>query len=426
VTDRLRRGEAAAFTDLGRWLLVAGVAAAMITPRIAVAGIHLGVSDLLGLAGSSCWLAAWIIARTKPTPVGPARWPLLAVCAGVISLVASRDLRASLIGLAELIGIWVLPSLAVAGLFAVDVWRRRLLAAASAGALIAAATNVSAAVRIGFGNGLPQVWGAADGWQGYFQVCALAIAGPALVDALGRKRMGSIIGWSGAIALHASALLLTQTRGAWVAAIAGSAALGLVWRRAFAVAVGLVVTMGILITLGTDWGSVVRERILSVFRPEANLSGFDSSVIRAGLALTAANMFLRHPLTGIGLKSFPLALPYYAPNGLPLAVEMGPGQVLIPIQGPHSTYLSLLSETGIVGFLAIVGWVASAGLLAWRWTREHAGTSDRGRAYGASLCGLIGAIAAANLFSEMNASGSLPLVVFLALGSGLREDLRRA
>ncbi len=397
----------------------------MVTPRMAVGGVHLGVSDLLGVLGSGCWLASWIVARTKPAPVGAARWPILAVGAGVLSLAASSEPSASVIGLVELIGIWVLPTLAVVGLFDDDVWRRRLLTAVSAGALVAAVANLVVGVRIGFRNGLPQVWGAADGWQGYFQVCALAIAAPALVDALGRRRMQAIVGWSCAIALHSSALLLTQTRGAWVAAVAAAAALGLVWRRAFAVSVGLLTAMGILIVLGTDWSSVLRERILSLFRPEASLSGFDSSVIRAGLALAAANMFLHHPLTGIGLKCFPLALPYYAPTGLPLAVEMGPNQVLIAIQGPHSTYLSLLSETGIAGAVAIVGWVTSSWLRALRWSRSQSRDMGRGRVYGASLCGVVAAIAVSNLFSEMNASGSLPFVVFLALAGSLTADVQR-
>jgi O-antigen ligase len=423
--QRVRAGEAEAFSALGRWLLVAGVAAAMVTPRIAIGGIHLGASDVLGVLGSCCWLTSWIIARTRPTPVGVARWPLLAVGAGVISLAASGDPKSSVVGIVELIGIWVLPTLAVAGLFDTDAWRRRLLAGVSAGALVAAATNVLAGLRIGFHDGLPQVWGAADGWQGYYQVCALAIAAPMLVEALGRGRMQAVVGWSGAIALHASALLLTQTRGAWVAVIAVAAVLGLMWRRAFAVSVGLLATIGILVALGTVWGSVVRDRLLSVFHPEASLSGFDSSVIRAGLALTAVNMFLHHPLTGIGLKCFPLALPYYAPTGLPLAVEMGPGQVLIPIQGPHSTYLSLLSEAGIVGAVAIVGWVASSWLRALRWSRSQSGDVGRRRVYGASLCGVITAIAVSNLFSEMNASGSLPFVAFLALGGSLTADVER-
>jgi O-antigen ligase len=423
--QRARVGEVETLSDLGRWLLVAGVAAAMVTPRIAIGGIHLGASDVLGVLGSGCWLTSWIIARTRSTPVGAARWPLLAVVAGVISLAASGDPKSSVVGIGELIGIWVLPTLAVAGLFDTDAWRRRLLAGVSVGALVAAATNVLTALRIGFHDGLPQVWGAADGWQGYYQVCALAIAAPALVDALGRGRMPAIVGWSGAIALHASALLLTQTRGAWVAAVAVAAVLGLVWRRAFAVSVGLLISIGILIALGTDWGSVVRERLLSVFHPEASLSGFDSSVIRAGLALTAVNMFLHHPLTGIGLKYFAAALPYYAPTGLPLAVEMGPEQVLIPIQGPHSTYLSLLSETGIVGAIAIIGWVTSSWLRALRWSRGQSRNMGRGRAYGASLCGVIAAVAVANMFSEMNASGSLPFVAFLALGGSLAAHNER-
>jgi len=104
---------------------------------------------------------------------------------------------------------------------------------------------------------------------------------------------------------------------------------------------------------------VLKERAQSIFSLEAGLAGFDSSVIRLALVVTAWNMFQAHPLLGIGLKNFETALPLYAPTGMPLAVEMGPDHVLTVIQGPHSTYLSLLSELGLVGLIAFLCWELS-------------------------------------------------------------------
>ena len=384
--------------------------------------MHLGPSDVLGVLGSACWLIAWVQSRSEKARVGIATWPLMALLAGAISLVASIDLRGSSLGLIELAMLWVLPTLAVAGLFQAEHTRSQLLSSVSVGSLMAAVINIINAIRIGFSGGLPQVWGAADGFQGYFQVLGLAVAVPALITASTARKAAPVVLWVAAIGLHGSALLLTQTRGAWIAAVVAAGSMGLVWRRAFFAAAIPFGAVGLVVVFGTDWGLVIRERMLSVFRPEASLSGFDSSVIRIGLALTALNMFIQHPLTGIGLKNFPLALPYYAPGGLPLAVEMGPNQVLTPVLGPHSTYLSLLSETGILGGLAIVGWV----LAAW-WSASRTGWGERPqtaarRRLRTSLAAMVPTIAVFNLFGEMNASGTLPLVVFLTLALLMKEE----
>ncbi len=348
-------------------------------------------------------------------------WPALALVAGVVSMTATSDVGASLKGLVELFGLWVLPSLAVAGLMTSDSWRSRLLSAASAGSLLAAAINCIAALRLGFASGLPQVWGAADGFQGYFQVIGMAVAFPRLSGALSDRRIVGVVGWSVAIGLHALALVLTQTRGAWLAALVAAAVLGLIWSRTMAVIVGSVVVAAFALSLGADWTEVIRERARTLFQPEAGVSGFDSSLIRLALAASAWNMFRAHPLTGVGLKTFPLELPHYAPPGLPLAVQMGPDQVLTPIEGPHSTYLSLLSETGLLGAIAVTGWVALAWWAAYRWYRKQPPVGMLRRQFGASLLSAIGAIAVFAFLAEMNATGTVPLVVLLALAHTLRR-----
>src|SRR5439155_5236499 len=220
---------------------------------------------------------------------------------------------------------------------------------------------------MGLGGSLPQVWGAADGFQGYFQTLGITVALPRLASAVSANRLNGIVGWSSALVMHVAALLLTQTRGAWIAAVFVAAVLTVAHGRLlFAVTAVAFVGTFIAVGLSADWATLIRERVESVFRFEAGLSGVDSSIIRVALALTSLQMFVAHPLTGIGLKSFPLALPYYATDALPLAVAMGSGQVLTTIEGPHSTYLSLLAETGILGFVAFVGWVSSAWIAAYR------------------------------------------------------------
>ena len=424
----LSRSRSVAHTldDVGRWLLLCAIPSAMVTPSMSFGLVHLGLSDVLAVGGATCWVFAWASARSRPVSLGVAKWPLLALMAGVLSMTASVDYGASAKGLIELFGLWVLPSLAVAGLFTSDQWRTRLLSAASTGSLVAAAINSVSVLRVGLTGGLPQILGAAGGFQGYFQVLGIAVAFPRLATALSDRRVTRVAGWSAAVILHGVALLLTQTRGAWVAGLVATAVLGVVGKRAFFVAVGFALIAGLVVAVSADPATVIRERIHGVFQPEVSVSGFDSSVIRMALAATALTMFLAHPLTGVGLKGFVQALPYYAPAGLPLAVETGPDQVLTLIASPHSTYLSLLSETGILGGVAIVGWVAGAWWGTYKWTQEQPPVEVLRRQVGATLIGAIAGIGIFNLFGEMNASGAVPLTVLLALGYGLRgaEDQR--
>jgi len=382
--------------------------------------VHFGLSDVLAVCGAACWVLAWASAGSHRVMLSVAKWPSLAVVAGLLSMTASLDYWASTKGLVELLGLWVLPSLAVAGLFTSDVWRARLLSAASAGSLLAAAINIGSLVRAGFTGGLPQILGAAGGFQGYFQVLGMVVALPRLAAALSDRWVAGTAGWSVAVILHGFALLLTQTRGAWLAGVVAAAVLGFVWHRAFLLSVGFALIAGLVLALSADSVTVIRERIQSVFQPEARVSGFDSSLIRMGLAVTALRMFLAHPLTGVGLKNFAQALPYYSPAGLPLGVETGPGQVLTPIEGPHSTYLSLLSETGILGGVAVLGWVVTAWWVTYRWNHAQPHLEVLRRQVGASLTSGIAAVGIFNLFGEMNASSGAPLIVLLALGHGFR------
>jgi len=222
------------------------------------------------------------------------------------------------------------------------------------------------------------------------------------------------------LVVHCAALLLTQTRGAWIAAIFAAAVLGVTRRSVVVVLIGLAVVVTIFLGVSADWAALLRERMQSVFRFDASLSGFDSSVIRVALGISALQMFLSHPLTGIGLKGFTVALPYYAPDALPLAVAMGSDQVLTTIEGPHSTYLSLLAETGIVGLLAFVGWVTTSWVGAYRWYRSQSSRewTLRNR-FGFTVLGGVSAIVVFNFFGEMNASGAIPLIVWLSLAQGL-------
>ncbi len=392
VAETLRRA--------GRCLLLVALPVAMTTPRIEVSAIHFTLSDALGMLGGTCWLVSSLIRpRRRPWLIG-GKWPLLVLAAGSLSLISSPDPRATMLGVAELGALWLLPAIAVPNLFDSSGARQQLLGSIGLGSVLAAVANLWTATQVGFADGIPQVWGPADYYQGYFQVLGLSVAVPRLVGAITERHFRAGVLWTAAAILNCGALLIAQTRGAWLAAAAAMLTLVLLLRQ------------------------VVRERAQSIFSLQANLTGFDSSIIRIALALSAWRMFLAHPVVGVGLKAFPAVLPNYAPPGLPDAVEMGPNHILTPIEGPHSTYLRLLSETGLLGAVALVGWELQGVLCLYRQYRTTPARGSGSRTNVLTLIASVVVLVIYNFFSEMNATGALPLVCVLALSCRAPEPER--
>lgn len=400
----------------GTWLLAAGVVVTMVTPRLEVGGLHFSLGDVCGVLAGGCWFLSWATSRTEPACLR-AGWPLLVLVAGAVSVLSSASITASLMGLAELAALWLLLAVTVPNLLATTPAREQFLLAVSWGSGLAATRNLLAVAQLGLQQGIPQVWGAAGGFQGYFQVLGLTVAVPRLLAALSAGRFRAVVGWGGAVVLNVSALVATQTRGAWLAAIVATVVLAGV-RRRLAVVILPLVAVAAWVVSTADWAVMIRQRAVSVFRPEVGVAGFESSVIRIGLAEAAWNMFKAHPLTGIGLKNFPTALPLYAPSELPVSVAMGIEQTLNAIEGPHNTYLSLLAETGIVGAVALIGWVVTAFVRTARVNQGSVRTERRADLIRLSVLAGVAVVAVFNCFSEMNAAGALPLVGLLALGSG--------
>ncbi len=412
------------------WLILAAVVVAMTTPRVGLAGIRLTVGDVLGTIGCGFWLASLPFSADRPIAWRAARWPVVVLVVALASVLASGGSRAGLLGVVELCALWCLPALTLPNVIESADGVELVLRAVLIGSLLAATSNLIVAARIGFSDGVPVVWGPVDYFQGYFQVLGLAVAAPRLVVALGEGRGRAALGWTIAVVLNVSALLLTQTRGAWVAAALVVGLFAVLWRRGALLAFVVALVAGIIAALSPDFAAAAWGRVQSIFTFDARLFGFESSIGRLGLVITAWGMFVSHPWLGIGLKNFTNALPAYAPEGMPLDIEMGPNHVLTPIEGPHSTYLSLLAQTGLFGALALVAWVING---AWRQYRALRAVGARGRASSPQAVTLLAAVAVVavyNFFSELNETGALPLVYLLILATcsamGDRQEKLRA
>jgi O-antigen ligase len=220
----------------------------------------------------------------------------------------------------------------------------------------------------------------------------------------------------GAAGLLLAALLTSFSRGGWVGAIGGGAALILAsipllaprlrriaWRAAALVAgaVALVLALG-------GGGLLPESLAVRLSSITANLRIFDvrgvkitpenfAVVERMAHIQAGWNMFVRHPLTGVG------------PGNYSAAFEQTPGPGELPITArpwyvsrghAHNYYLNMAAEAGAIGAAAYVLLIGAVGLQAARAIRRARGMLWRAVAVGCA--GVVAAVAVHNIFENLH------------------------
>lgn len=139
--------------------------------------------------------------------------------------------------------------------------------------------------------------------------------------------------------LEAAALLFTYSRGAWLGFIASFCILAVLYERKLLI-VGLVLGIILLMLLP----HVILERLLSSFTLNDSSNSYRLFIWRGSLAMLKDTLFRG---VGLGAESF---------------VQVYPEYMIIQTPAPHahSTYLEMLIELGLLGFL-----VLAAFLLFW-------------------------------------------------------------
>lgn len=186
------------------------------------------------------------------------------------------------------------------------------------------------------------------------------------------------------------ALLLTMTRGAWVAAIAGLIAACILVRNKAVAVVAVVLVAGLVVfsfVYSSDEGRAMS--IPKFFSTEA-----DGNVsTRLVLWDIAWDMFLAHPIAGVGMGDYESG-----------AEEMLEGREVLTTVDSHNVYLQILATRGLIGFIPfVIFWVVLLREL-FRAKRRH----DRGSlewsyavgAIGATVAILFGALTELNIDDE--------------------------
>jgi putative inorganic carbon (hco3(-)) transporter len=187
----------------------------------------------------------------------------------------------------------------------------------------------------------------------------------------------------GVVALYMAAIFLTYSRGGFIGLVLVLALTGFRLYSRMAPLFLVVVLAGVLFYVGNYWK---RDEGFSDLGSDASFQQ-RIATIHAGY-----DMFLDHPVLGVGAGCFIIAWPLYAPKATYTKVALV----------NHNTFMQVLSETGVVGFLPFVLLMASAVLQAQsaiRMLREKGspytalGIALETAFYGFLVCGLSGGFA---------------------------------
>lgn len=205
---------------------------------------------------------------------------------------------------------------------------------------------------------------------GYGIVVALGLA----VVLRGRARAYLLA----AAALLAAPLLFSLSRGAAIATLAAVAAMllaaspRLAARSALFGLAAAVVLAGVLGGGAAGIGARLASIGTSASTPDSSVQG------RYNLWRAAAGMWRDHPITGVGLKEFATYRDAYGGLGLSSGSDVADptlGFQREPLLSPHNMYLLLLSEQGLLGFLALAGLLVAVTVMTVRRTVQARGTA---------------------------------------------------
>jgi len=223
--------------------------------------------------------------------------------------------------------------------------------------------------------------------------------------------------------LMLAAVACTFTRSVWLGTAAGvliALALALPGRWRLVVP-GCILAAGLLV-------SIVRLDALTSLRREDTAEDSRRSVsMRGAFTYVSWLMFCDRPLLGVGFGQFPTAkLPYLSDRSTDLDLESIRGYC------HHNTFLSLLTESGLIGlglYLAVLaGWAHTA----WFLVRSPA-APDWARAQGLLLLSVLALYACQGMFHELTYTPIDNALVFVLAGLSVwtraticrQETLRR-
>ena len=158
------------------------------------------------------------------------------------------------------------------------------------------------------------------------------------------KTQGSRIILSAALVVMVAALILTQSRGAWISLAISFAIIGVIFirRKTFNLqTVFIILLFAVIVFSFLYFGKdIISSRIYSIFAVQGEETSLQT---RLKIWQGTVDMIRSYPLTGVGIGDFIWAFPRFRPEGLNVQANAA-----------HNDYLQIAAETGIAGLLAMI------------------------------------------------------------------------
>lgn len=225
-------------------------------------------------------------------------------------------------------------------------------------------------------------------------------------------------GWQllllGAMGLMCVGVYFTYTRSTWIGLAGGFAVIPILhfprqWRPL------LIAGMLVVGSVGTI---AMGHKMMNMSRGDASAS--HSAYQRASFLYISMQMVADNPLLGCGFGRFyDQKMPYLSDRRQQIELES--------IRGleHHNTFLSILTETGLIGFVLFIGMLAAWGRAAWQLASD-AKAENWVRAHGLFTIAALIAYLASAMFHDLTLSPSEPWLLCLLTGAtvGLQSRAR--
>lgn len=160
-----------------------------------------------------------------------------------------------------------------------------------------------------------------------------------------------------------AASVLSGTRGAWIALPALIILLGWTYRRylsraIIATGIALVVAMPVVFYVVPETEMITEDVAGYIIQDERDVAS-TSVNIRRDMWRVALDLSMQHPLFGVGLGNYQLAVRPYVASGFA-------HRSILPFDHPHNEYLAALMSCGLVGLLALLGVLVAPAMIFYR------------------------------------------------------------
>lgn len=292
-------------------------------------------------------------------------------------------------------------------------------------ALLGYAQWVVAAGDLGVGGAGIRVFGTFDQPNPFSAYLNLSLPLALAIAVLSRKPPARWLA-AGAAALMLGAQLLASSRGGLLALGAALAVMLIVGLRIEKIGSGLIAAGALL--MGGAWAlgllpHSLQQRALHTFRLDnvsltgpLNDANF-SSVERLAHWVAGIRMFLAHPVLGVGAGNYGAAYARYKVPGWDVSLGHA-----------HDYFINAAAETGVIGLLAFLAFVAATLYVAWRAARSPSPNADAAaapghafeRALALGVLGVVVAVVVHSLVDDVFVHGmALQLALCLALAAAM-------